>query len=103
VLYKVWLVSLTKTYPPEEEDGNVFIEVLLPISTQLTAEELTNPIIRRIQSTMSFREEFKLARENRAEYQYTIERRNAWYRLTFLTPEYKAKRLIELLAHEANF
>ena len=94
--YELFLVSLTKTYPIEtEDDGRLFsLMTLLPITTQLTPEELMNPIVRAVRSALTFEEELKLARENMGEFERTVGARNARNMLMFIrldrVEEYKA-------------
>lgn len=83
---ELFLVSQTKTYPREDEDGDAefYITARLPITTPLTAAELMNPIVKAVQSTLTFEEESRLARENMEEYQRTIGIRNARDLLMFV-------------------
>ena len=97
---ELFLVSLTKTYPREEgdEDEEFYLNAHLPILTQLKAAELANPIVRAIQSPLTFEEESRLARENMGEYQRTIGLRNARNLLIFLHPDRMEEARAELEA-----
>lgn len=99
---EMFLVSLTKTYPTEtEDDGRLFsLMALLPITTQLTPEELMNPIVKAVRSSLTFEEESRLARENMGKFERTVGARNARQLLMFIRPdrveEYKAMLDAEL-------
>jgi hypothetical protein len=82
------LVSLTKLFPRQADDGGeeYFLVARLPISTQLTAEELTNSVVIAVQSTSTFEEDEALARENLAEYKRTIGKRNTHNLRMFVRP-----------------
>lgn len=99
---ELFLVSLTKTYPRTAGDGDeeFYLTARLPITTPLTAEELTNPIIREVQSDKTFEEESRLARENMAEYKRMIGLRNARHLLIFVRPD-RVDEVAAMLAEEA--
>jgi hypothetical protein len=84
------LVSLTKPFSRQADDGDEEYSLIarLLITTQLTAEELTNPIVRAVQSPLTFEQESRLARENMAEYKRTIVNRNARNSLIFFRPDH---------------
>ncbi len=85
----------------EDEEFNVAAR--LPIVTQLTDEELKNPIIKAVQSTMTFEAESKLARENMREFQGTIGKEKAHRLPMFMLPDRRAEFKAEFKAAEAGF
>jgi hypothetical protein len=86
---EVFLVSRTKTHPREEGDGDMkfYIMASLPITTPLTAAELMNPIVKAVQSTLTFEAESRLVRENMPEYMRTIGIKHARDLLIFIRPD----------------
>lgn len=100
--YEMFLVSLTKTYEREAGDGDeeFYRNARLPITTQLTPEELMNPIIRAVQSDKTFEEESRFARENIEEYQRTVGLRDARQLLMFVHAD-RVDEVAAMLAEEA--
>jgi hypothetical protein len=100
--FDVFLVSRTKECPSQPGDGeSVFnLSTNLPITTQLTPEELMNPIVKAVRSSLTFEEESRLARENMGKFERTVGARNARQLLMFIRPdrveEYKAMLDAEL-------
>ncbi|QOL19636.1 hypothetical protein [Candidatus Bodocaedibacter vickermanii] len=87
--FDLFLVSRTKECPSQPGDGeSVFnLATNLPITTQLTPEELMNPIVKAVRSSLTFEEELKLARENMGEFERTVGARNARQLLMFVRPD----------------
>jgi|GEM_PF-3341281 len=96
--YKVYLASRTKILPSEEDDSSSFaLCAEFSITTKLTDEELANPIVKALQSSLSFEQQRKFFRENREEFERTEGMKNAGHFLIFAQPSRRAEFEEELL------
>ena len=68
--YEISLVSLT--HQMQQEGGAVALSARLPIVTQLTAAELSNPIVCAVRSSLTFEDEVQLSRNNPEKYKHTV-------------------------------
>jgi hypothetical protein len=84
---ELFLVSMAKNFPRQVGDKEYFRPSRLPITTQLTAEELKNPIVIAVKSSSTFEEESRLARADIAKYQRALGVRNARQLLIFVRPD----------------
>lgn len=102
IRYEVFLVSLTKIMPYEEGDKKEFaLNTRLPIVTKLTDSELENPIVKAVQSNLSFEEQSNLYRRNPEEFKRTQGIKKVHDLLIFVRPE-RVTEFEEALAKEID-